>query len=59
VNDEIRQYIMDGAAVTQIEKTAVVGGYRPMRYDGLKRVLAGDTTLAEVLRVTTAREDFE
>lgn len=59
VNDEIRQYIMDGAAMTQIEKAAVVGGYRPMRYDGLKRVLAGDTTLAEVLRVTTAREDFE
>jgi len=59
ISDEIRQMILDGSAMSQLEKAAIETGYRSMRHDGLKKALAGQTTLSEVLRVTTAREDFE
>ncbi len=53
VDDELRQLIHDGAAEAELTRAArrVTPG---IHQDGLRRVLAGDTSLEEVLRVTRA-----
>ena len=54
IDDTLRGLIHDGAseqAMVRHARLAQMG----IRQDGLRRVLAGDTTLEEVLRVT--RED--
>jgi general secretion pathway protein E len=54
VDDKLRTMIHDGSGEQALESYA--RHYTPsIRHDGLRRVLAGDTTLEEVLRVT--RED--
>ena len=58
VTDEIRELILQRASSNRIAKAAYEVGYRSMRYDGLEKVLIGYTTLGEVMRVTTAQEDF-
>ena len=40
------------APAAELAAAAAAGGYAPMRADGLRRVLAGDTTPEEVVRVT-------
>ncbi len=52
VNDEIRRLIIESASSDQIAAVAVEQGMRRLREDGLAKVLAGETTLAEVARVT-------
>lgn len=54
VDEEMRRMIHDGANELDIEKRARQASVS-IRSDGQRRVLAGDTTLEEVLRVT--RED--
>ena len=54
VDDELRTMIHDGTSEHEIEHYARRAS-PGIRQDGLRRVLAGDTTIAEVLRVT--RED--
>lgn len=54
INEEMRRMIHDGANEMDIEKLARQTSLS-IRSDGQRRVLAGDTTLEEVLRVT--RED--
>jgi general secretion pathway protein E len=54
VDDELRTMIHDGSGEHEIER--YVRGKSPgIRQDGLRRILAGDTSVEEVLRVT--RED--
>jgi general secretion pathway protein E len=54
IDQTLRNMILDGAGEEKLEKHARLT--RPsLRQDGLRRVLAGQTTLEEVLRVT--RED--
>ena len=48
VNNEIRDLIAHGASQPSIHQAAVKLGYRPLRYDGLKKALLGLTTLEEV-----------
>jgi type II secretory ATPase GspE/PulE/Tfp pilus assembly ATPase PilB-like protein len=43
---------MERADHAAIERVATRSGYRSMRYDGLRKVLLGLTTLSEVLRAT-------
>ena len=51
VNDEVRQLIHTGAGEMAVEK--VIRQHTPsIREDGLAKVLAGQTTLEEILRVT-------
>jgi general secretion pathway protein E len=52
VGADIRSMILEKADTAGIEQCAVRGGMRPMYQDGLDKVLAGQTTLDEVLRVT-------
>lgn len=52
MNDELRGMIHRNEGVQNIEKT--IRAHTPsIRDDGFKRVLAGDTSLAEILRVTS------
>ena len=48
ITEEIRALISEGRSVQEITKAAAKVGYRPLRYDGLKKVLLGMTTIKEV-----------
>ena len=58
VDDDIRQLIMVGAPLHEMEELARRAGYRGMRYDALKKALSGLISTSEVRRVTVAKEDF-
>jgi type II secretory ATPase GspE/PulE/Tfp pilus assembly ATPase PilB-like protein len=48
ITEEIRQMISDEKSVQEIAKAAAKVGYRPLRYDGLNKVLIGLTTIEEI-----------
>ncbi|HEY1794469.1 MAG TPA: GspE/PulE family protein [Opitutaceae bacterium] len=48
ITDEVRALISEGRSVQEITKAAAKVGYRPLRYDGLKKVLMGMTTISEI-----------
>lgn len=52
--DEIRRQAHDRDSSWTIEQTAIRQGMRTLRDDGWRKVLAGRTTIDEVLRVTKA-----
>ncbi|MBV0934269.1 type II secretion system ATPase GspE [Marinobacterium weihaiense] len=52
VNDEIRRLILDHADAGRIQASARQSGMTSMYEDGCRKVLAGLTTVEEVLRVT-------
>lgn len=51
VTEEVEQMIVAGAPAEQIHRLAVEQGMVPLRENGLRRALEGETTLEEVLRV--------
>jgi general secretion pathway protein E/type IV pilus assembly protein PilB len=51
-NDEIRQMALDRASSWEIRKAAVRAGMRTLRMDAWDKVLTGDSSVDEVLRVT-------
>jgi len=51
--EEIEELIMKGATQTQVEKEAVKLGMKTMREDGLDKVIAGQTSMSEILRVSS------
>ncbi|PTX94242.1 GspE/PulE family protein [Opitutus sp. ER46] len=48
ITDEIRTMISEGRSVQEITRAAAKVGYKPLRYDGLKKVLLGLTTIEEI-----------
>ena len=48
ITDELRTLISDGRSVQAIATAAAKNGYKPLRYDGLKKVLLGLTTIEEI-----------
>ena len=54
VSQEIRDLILKNAPVTDIRAMAQAQGMKTLRQAGLLKVLAGATTVDEVLRVTVA-----
>jgi type IV pilus assembly protein PilB len=48
INEEVRTMISHGATMGEIQVAAKRAGYMPMRYDGLKKVLRGLTTLEQI-----------
>ena len=54
VNEEIRNLATERAPSTELKKSALRAGMSTLREDGWQKVLAGDTTIDEVLRVTKA-----
>ncbi|MBI3282847.1 type II/IV secretion system protein [Candidatus Curtissbacteria bacterium] len=53
VDDEIKNLIVVKAQAADIRKHALTGGMRTMLYDGLVKISQGQTTIEEVLRVTS------
>ncbi|RDV38554.1 type II secretion system protein GspE [Bradymonadaceae bacterium TMQ3] len=56
VEDEVRRLVMNRADAGSIKKEAARQGMRSLRDDGALKILAGSTTIEEVMRVT--QEDF-
>jgi type IV pilus assembly protein PilB len=52
VTEEIRGHIVARASSDAIAGTAVAQGMRRLREDGMAKALAGETSLAEVARVS-------
>ena len=52
VTDAIRQMIQSRANAAEIRAAAVQAGMRLLSHDGLRKAMAGDSTVEEVLRVT-------
>jgi type IV pilus assembly protein PilB len=52
MTEEIRALVLERRGVTEIAASAMAGGMRTMRQDGIEKVKLGLTTLAEVARVT-------
>jgi general secretion pathway protein E len=52
VDDEVRQHIMKNADAAMLKALAVEKGMHTLRQDGADKVLAGITTVDEVVRVT-------
>ena len=48
VTEEVRTLISEGRSVQEITRAAAKVGYKPLRYDGLKKVLLGLTTIDEI-----------
>lgn len=57
INDEIRHLIARNATSRELAQAAVKSGFKPMRYDGIKKALRGLTTMGEVERVTVVKEE--
>ena len=53
ITEEIRTLISEGRSAAEINKAAAKVGYRPLRYDGLKKVLLGLTTIEEIEQNTS------
>jgi general secretion pathway protein E len=52
VDDDVRALIMKNADAAAIRRAATAAGMVTLREDGAAKVLAGETTIEEVLRVT-------
>ncbi len=52
VSDEMRSLISNRAGTYELTQAAKNLGYRPLRFDGLKKALMGLTTIEEIERVT-------
>jgi type IV pilus assembly protein PilB len=57
VDKEIRIMIARGASVSEIQEYARRLGFRSLRFDGIKKVLRGLTTVEEVLRVAAVDDE--
>ena len=54
MSQTIRDLVLAGAAAESVAEAADAEGMRRLHLDGLDKVIAGKTSLAEILRVTTA-----
>jgi general secretion pathway protein E len=54
INEEIQNLIYKRETAGMVKKAALEAGLQTLRMDGARKVLAGVTTIAEVLRVTEA-----
>jgi len=52
LSDSVRNLLMSNADAVAIRQAAIAEGMVPLRRNGIDRVLRGETTLEEVLRVT-------
>lgn len=52
VDDDIRPLIMNNVDSNSIKKAAIRKGMTTMRDDGARKVMLGDTSISEILRVT-------
>lgn len=53
ITEEVRTLIAEGRSAAEIQRAAAKVGYKPLRYDGLKKVLLGLTTIDEIEQNTS------
>jgi type IV pilus assembly protein PilB len=53
ITEEIRQLISEGRSAQEITRAAARVGYRSLRYDGMRKVLLGLTTIDEIEQNTS------
>jgi type II secretory ATPase GspE/PulE/Tfp pilus assembly ATPase PilB-like protein len=54
IDEEVQDLIYKRESAGVVKKSALNAGLQTLRMDGTRKVLAGVTTIAEVLRVTQA-----
>ncbi|MBN8555989.1 MAG: type II secretion system ATPase GspE [Deltaproteobacteria bacterium] len=52
IDEELRGVILKSADAVSLRRAAIARGFKPMRYDGLNKILQGVTTIEEVLATT-------
>jgi type IV pilus assembly protein PilB len=52
ISEDIERMTLARAPASDLKRAAISGGMTTLRHDGLLKVVAGDTTLDEVIRVT-------
>lgn len=52
VDDALRQLAHDRVSTWEIKKAAIAGGMKTLRDDGWRKVIAGQTSIDEVMRIT-------
>ncbi|MCW5829265.1 MAG: type II secretion system ATPase GspE [Deltaproteobacteria bacterium] len=52
ISDTIREHVMKGSHAALIKKTAQAEGLTTLREDGIRKIIDGVTTTAEIMRVT-------
>jgi general secretion pathway protein E len=55
IDEELRSIILKTPDAVNLRQAAIARGFKPMRYDGLRKILQGQTTIEEVL--STTQED--
>jgi general secretion pathway protein E len=53
VDDQVREMVLSNADAARVKHAAREAGMKTLREDGLSKILKGETTVAEVCRVTT------
>jgi type II secretory ATPase GspE/PulE/Tfp pilus assembly ATPase PilB-like protein len=53
VDDAVRDLVLSNADASRVKHAAREAGMATLREDGLQKILAGETSVAEVCRVTT------
>jgi type II secretory ATPase GspE/PulE/Tfp pilus assembly ATPase PilB-like protein len=53
MNNEIRNLVTPSPSITALKKAAVDSGTLTLQIDGLLKVIQGETSVNEILRVTT------
>jgi type IV pilus assembly protein PilB len=60
IDHSVRKMIAEGANILEVQEyTMAKGGYKTLRYDGLKKILRGLTTIEELNRVTVSEDIAE
>ncbi len=59
VTEAIRPLVMNRSTATSIAQRAIESGMRTLRTDGWNKVMNGETTIEEVLRVTQIEEHMD
>jgi general secretion pathway protein E len=59
LDDEVQRVILDGADANQLRELARSKGMGTLYDDGMRKVLDGQTSIDEVLRVTQDQADLD
>ena len=51
-NDEIKELIVRKESANKLMKACIMNGMKTLRLDGIRKVLSGETSVSEVLRLT-------
>jgi len=54
VGDELKEGVLQGYSAMELKETAIKAGMRTLRMSGIRKLLEGTTTVAEVIRTTRA-----